>query len=305
MSGKALLPNYRDLFLWNYDNNNESLFELQWVFAPGNWGTQNSMPSYLMYNPDIGNGDGWGGDKGATWWMLSKYDGFVVSGDTMRGRTTDQRLHETFMLPGAYYPEITQTIPGGEQKLVYPYNTGGSNFAAVKKYVVGKAKDVGGQAAQQFYPNNTYMMRLAEMYLVYAEAELGDKDSTNDVKALDYFNKVHMRAGLPRWERQLSWNDIFNERLKEFAVESMAWYDLVQLHYYNPQKAYDILNSQDRGLFEIIPDQFPNPTQWTLVKTSWFTERYITATSGNFRIPLPNTELAQAPNLQKPAVEYP
>ena len=77
MSGSSLLTNYADLFKYPYDNNSESLFELQWVFSgPNVWGTNNSMPEYLAYNPDISFG-GWGGDKGATWWLMSQYDGIA------------------------------------------------------------------------------------------------------------------------------------------------------------------------------------------------------------------------------------
>lgn len=316
-SGKSLLNNYADLFKYPYDNNSESLFELQWVYQPGSWGTQNSAPAYLAYSSDIANGDGWGGDKGATWWMLSLYDGFTASGDTMlKGRTLDQRLKATYMLPGASYPEITQTLNGEDQKLIFPYVKGDVNFASVKKYVIGKAKDVGGQAASQIYPNDTYMMRLAEIYLIYAEAALGNSTSTNDATALEYFNKVHTRAGLsPRVDPvsgaaiPLTFDDIFYERVKEFAMESMVWYDLVSLHYYNPEKAYSILKSQDRGLYNITPDVFPNPSSWTVKKTTWATtERQINANSGNFLLPIPSAEISQAPNLDEnthPAVEYP
>ena len=318
-SGKSLLNNYADLFKYPYDNNSESLFELEWVYQPGSWGVQNSAPAYLAYSSDIANGDGWGGDKGATWWMLSLYDGLTASGDTMlKGRTLDQRLKATYMLPGSSYPEITQILNGVDQKLVFPYVTGDVNFASIKKYVIGKAKDVGGQAASQDYPNDTYMMRLAEMYLIYAEAELGNNTSTTDATALEYFNKVHTRAGLPPFtltdpvsgaSTPLTFDDIFKERIKEFAMESMGWYDLVSLHYYNPQKAYDILNSQDRGLYNITPDAFPNPTSWTIKKTTWATtERTVNANAGNFLLPIPSAEISQAPNLDEnthPAVEYP
>ena len=316
LSGAQLLNNYEDLFKFPYDNNKESLFELQWVFSPGVWGTQNSMPAYLNYGPDIANGDGWGGDKGATWWMLSQYEGFEPTGDTMlKGRTLDKRLKATYMLPGAVYPEITQTLNNVDQDLVFPYVTGDVNFASVKKYVVGQAKDLGGQAAQQNYPNNTYMMRLAEMYLIYAEAVLGNNASTTDATAVDYFNRVRTRAGLPAFTitdpvtgapTPLTFDVIFKERVKEFAMESMIWYDLVNLHYYNPQKAYDIINSQDRGYYNITPDVFPNPTSWTIKKTSWAnTDRKVNAHAGNFRLPIPDVEMSQAPNLKKPAVEYP
>lgn len=310
-SGKNLLNNYEDLFKYPYDNNAESLFELQWVFAGTNvWGTANSMPEYLAFSPDISFG-GWGGDKGATWWLLKQYDGFTEQPDgTLKGRTLDQRLHATFMLPGFYYPEITRV--SDKTKLVFPQTGTDQNFLSIKKYVIGSPIDLAGIASQQHYPNDTYMMRLAEMYLVYAEATIGNSSSTTDPVAIDYFNKVHTRAGLPAWtlsgtnaDGPLTLDAVYSERFKEFAMEGMAWYDLVSLHYWNPSKAFSILNSQDRGLFFAKADQVPNPTQWTFTKTSWFTQRTINANEGNFLLPIPNTELSQAPNLQKPPVDYP
>ena len=114
-----------------------------------------------------------------------------------------------------------------------------------------------------------------------------------------------MRAGLPEYILPLTEDQIFKERFVEFAVEGMAWYDLVSLHYYNKAKAYTILNSQDRGLFFTAPDKFPDPTLWTFAKTKWATtDRTINANDGNFLLPIPAAELAQAPNLLKPAVDY-
>ncbi|WP_262246837.1 RagB/SusD family nutrient uptake outer membrane protein [Parapedobacter soli] len=304
LSGASLLNSYADLFLYPYDNNAESLFSLQWTYSPGAWGTQNSTPAYLAYSGDIANGDGWGGDKGATWWMISMYDGIKATEEGMEGRTLDQRLKATFMLPGSHYAEITQSIPGGKQELIFPFTGTDNNFLSVKKYVTGKAEDVGGQAASQNYGHDTYMQRLAEIYLIYAEAVLGNQASTTDPTAVEYFNKVRMRSGLPAFEDPLTLDVILKERFVEFAMEGMAWYDLVSLHYYNPQKAYDILNTQDRGLFFTVPNQMPSPTSWTFTKTTWFTERNITANSGNFLLPIPTAELSQAPNLRKPAVDY-
>jgi hypothetical protein len=310
-SGKKLLNTYGELFRYPYDNNAESLFELQWVFSGANvWGTNNSMPEYLAFSPDISFG-GWGGDKGATWWLIQQYAGIEEQPDgTLKGRTLDQRLHATFMLPGAYYPEITKV--SDKAKLVYPFNGTDQNFLAVKKYVIGSPIDLAGVAAQQRYPHDTYMMRLAEMYLIYVEAAMGNTGSTSDPTAIEYFNKVRTRAGLPPYEvggtngtGPLTLDELFSERFKEFAMEGMAWYDLVSLHYWNPAKAFSILNSQDRGLFFTRPDQMPDPTQWTFTKTSWFSERTINANEGNFRLPIPNVELSQAPNLQKPPVDYP
>ncbi|MDX5436126.1 MAG: RagB/SusD family nutrient uptake outer membrane protein, partial [Pontibacter sp.] len=312
MSGRSLLKNYADLFRYPYDNNAESLFEQQWVFTT-DYGYANTMVSQITYSNDIANGDGWGGDLGASWWMLSLYDGLITEGDpstdaddgSKPGFTLDERLKASYMLPGAHYPEITQTVRNAdgteaEQGLIFPAPAADAenNFASIKKYVVGKAKDLGGQATTQRYPNNTYMLRLAEMYLIYAEATLGNNASTADDNALKYFNVVHTRAGLPAHEGPLTWDDIFEERMKEFAMEGLAWYDLVRLHYYNPQKAYDIINNQDRGLFVVQPDRMPNPTGWTFKKTEWFTERKANANSGNFELPIPAAEASQAPGLR-------
>lgn len=309
-SGKALLKNYADLFLFPYDNNNESLFELQWVFTT-EYAYANTMVSQIQFSNEIAaNGDGWGNSLSATWWMLSLYDGLMLNGGVTPGRTDDTRLKATYMLPGFVYPEITQrTVVNGEdveQDLLFPSPsaTDESSAASIKKYVVGGIKDLGGQAAAQRYPNNTYMLRLAEMYLTYAEAALGNNSSTVDSKALQYFNAVHTRAGLTPFVGALTADDIFNERFKEFAMESMSWYDLVRLHYYNPEKAYGIINNQDRGLFVIRPNQTPNPSRWTFTKTSWFTNRFAVANSGNFLLPLPASEVSQAPLLKEEPIPY-
>lgn len=317
-SDRKLLDNYGDLFRWSekagyrYDNNNESLFELQWVFAgPDAWGVGNSLPDYLAYNNNAAYG-GWGGSKGATWWILSQYEGFNVQADgTMKGRTIDQRLHATYMLPGAAYPDMTMR-DGTPFRYPSPAANADNNYVSIKKYVIGGPQDLGANAGQQRYPNNTYMLRLAEMYLIYAEATIGNNNSTTDPLAISYYNKVRQRAGLPAWtvsgtnaNGPLTLDVVLSERFKEFAMEGMAWYDLVRLHYWNPAKAFQILNAQDRGLFAAHPNNPTNPTEWTFTKTSWFSPRLVVANEGNFVMPIPAIELSQAPNLQQPAVDYP
>ncbi|HLT72898.1 MAG TPA: RagB/SusD family nutrient uptake outer membrane protein, partial [Cyclobacteriaceae bacterium] len=142
-------------------------------------------------------------------------------------------------------------------------------------------------------------------------AALGNQPATKDPKILEYFNAVHTRAGLPAivaddpngGPTEITWQMIFEERMKEFAMESVAWYDLVRLHYYDPEKAYGIINTQYRGLFVARPNQWPNPTAWTFSKLNWILE-YATANSGNFRLPLPASEVSQAPSLGSEPVPY-
>ena len=305
MSGRALLQDYSNLFRYPYDNNRESLFENQWVFHPTAWGYSNTMVSQITpLGNAISNGDGWGGDLGASYWMLGLYEGLMEE-----GFTNDKRLYSTFFMPGANYPEITQDAPTADdpkkqQDLIFPFTGTDMNIANIKKYVVGKAIDVNGEAAAQRYGNNTYMLRLAEMYLIYAEAALGNAGATTDAKAIEYFNIVHQRAGLPANEGDLTWEEIFHEKMREFAMEGRAWYEIVSIWYYNKERAYDIVNSQDRGHYFIKPNRMPNPTGWEIIPTPWDNNRRFSANDGNFQIPIPAAEISQAPNLRKAPVPY-
>lgn len=331
MSGHSLLSDYSNLFEYPYDNNAESLFELQWVFSAGNWDASNSMVSKINPFPEISvNNDAWGGSFGASWWILSLYEGLITEGDAgataddgqQPGFTLDERLKPTFMMPGFYYPELTlkRDLPpnvAGEGLIVpSPAATSAHDRVKIKKYVVGSELDLGGNAMDQRYPNNVYMLRLAEMYLIYVEATIGNAESTTDPKALEYFNVIRSRAGLPYFEGPIRMNStwsaneevykdhVLEERAVEFAMEARTWYDLVALHYYNPQKAYDIINHQYRGEFLALPDRMPNPTSWTFTKDPAEDEAYAEVSSGNFYMQIPAVELSQAPGLSEPAVDY-
>lgn len=328
-SGKQLIRPYENLFKYPYDNNSESLFELEWTSTGANFAASNNMTSQITPFGQIAvNNDGWGGSFGATYWQLSLYDGLIDRGtlpgpedDGVRpGFTNDQRLKASYMLPGAVYPEIKVKQAFGPNKqgdiLTVP-NTGTADMGSVfiKKYVVGNETN-GVPATQQNYPHNNYMLRLAEMYLIYVEAAIGNAESTEDQTALKYFNEIRNRAGLTNpvvsirmnrtWDASstLYKDDVLEERAKEFAMEGAFWYDLVRIHYYNPQKAYAIINNQDRGGFVARPDRFPNPTGWSFIKTAWFTERNAVVNSGNFYLQIPAVEISQAPSLTKPAVDY-
>ncbi|QEH39677.1 RagB/SusD family nutrient uptake outer membrane protein [Chitinophaga sp. XS-30] len=298
-SGAVLMNNYEDLFLMKNNNNSESLFALQWKYD-GDWGTQNSVQAFLAYGSEItGFGDGWGGDLGASLDILKLYT------------SADKRRKGTFMFPGDHYAYIHQAVddpnnPGKKiiQELQVPWNYVGTERyntrAWVKKYVVGRPEDNDGKVTQQHTEINTYMLRLAEVYLIYAEAVLGNAAVTNDASALMYYNAVRARAGLPA-KTSITADDIFTERRLELAMEGQAWYDIVRLHYYNPQKALSILNNQDRGSYRIIPNAATNATSWAIASD---TEAYYPVTESNFRLPYPAVEMTAAPNLRKPPVPY-
>lgn len=298
-SGAKLMSSYEDLFIMKNNNNSESLFSLQWKYD-GDWGTQNSVQAFLAYGSEItGFGDGWGGDLGASPDQLSLYT------------ATDKRLKGTFMLPGTHYSYIHQAVddpnnPGKKivQELQVPWNWVGTERyntrAWVKKYVVGRPEDNDGKVTQQHTEMNTYMLRLADVYLIYAEAALGNAASTNDVQALKYFNAVRERAGVPE-KNVITADDIYRERRLELAMEGQAWYDLVRMYYHSPQKVLDLIKNQDRGTYRVVPNAATNATGWTV--TSDVPAKYA-VTAGNFFLPIPAVELSAAPNLRKPPVPF-
>lgn len=298
-SGAGLMPVYDDLFKTANNNNSESLFSLQWKYD-GTWGSQNSVQAFLAFGSAItGFADGWGGDIGGSKFILDKYN------------PADKRRKSTFMYPGDKYPTIHQMVddpanPGKTkiQELEVPSNVNnGDRYntrAWVKKYVVGRPEDNAGKVQQQRTEIGTYMLRLADVYLLYAEAVLGNAASTADADALKYFNAVRERAGLSP-KSSISWNDIYEERLLELAMEGQAWYDLVRLHYYAPAKALSLIASQDRGSYRIRPNVYPNPTSWTIATD---VPAYYSITENNFYLPLPSNELTRAPNLRKTPVPY-
>jgi hypothetical protein len=305
-SGRTLMPNYEDLFKTKFNNNQETLFALQWVYN-GAWGTNNSTQAYLAFSSAItGTPDGWGGDLGASIYQLDQYEGL-----TTNNKTDDVRRKATFMFPGDHYSYIHQQVLDGAgnpviQELTVPTNGSYNSRAWVKKYVVGRPEDNEGKVQQQRTEMQTYMLRLAEVYLIYAEAILGNNASTNDGDALEYFNAVRERAGLGD-VASITLDDIYHERRCEFAMEGQAWYDWVRYSYFNEEDVYAQLSSQDRGFTRIVPIAVPEgeDPQWDVIPDpDGPAERTFTVNEGNFYLPIPESELSRAPSLRHPAVDY-
>lgn len=275
-SGHKLMTNYADLYKLANNNNSESLFSLQWVDKGAGWGVQNTLQAYFAPEGRLtGVGDGWGGSNGATPFMQSLYE------------ANDLRRKPTFMYFGDHYPELLQADGG------YTYDRKSSAGSAVKKYVIGRPEDNPGFALSfMSTPQNSYMLRLAEVYLIAAEAILGNDASTTNADALRYYNAVRERAGLTP-KTVITFDDIFIERFIELAVEGRNWHDVVRWHYFAPQKAKDFISSQNRGYFSWDGDNkdVTNPV-------------YITPADNSFRFPYPEAEVTRNPLLKQPPVDY-
>jgi len=274
-----LMPDYADLFKRENNNNSESIFALQWVVGSGFWGAQNSRQAYYAALPGLtGVGDGWGGGHQVSNWTFE-----LLGGNS----TDDARRKATYMTYGDHYPEL-RTAFGG-------YTHEGSR-PNIKKYIVGRPEDNDGQVEFMATDINTYMMRLAEVYLIAAEAILGNNETTTDARALQYFNTVRERAGVePKTE--LNFMTILEERVREFTMEGRMYFDLMRIFNRNPQDAIDLVDYQQRHMrhdwdgdlaaFELIQEGTP-----------------ITVNEESFRLPIPEAELTANPRLREDPVPY-
>ncbi|HKJ31324.1 MAG TPA: RagB/SusD family nutrient uptake outer membrane protein [Balneolales bacterium] len=280
-SGISLLPNFANLFRRQYNNNQESLFALQWVANEG-WGSQNVTQAFLAAVPKItGVGDGWGGGTSASAFLLKLFS---------NNQTDSLRQKATYMFYGDHYPDILKKDGG------YTYTGTYVVRSAVKKYVVGTPADNSGHVGFMSTDINTYMLRLAGVYLDYAEAILGNQNSTSNVEALRYYNAVRERAGLKPKSSITFW-DIWNTRWKELAFEDKDWFSLVRLHYFKPQVAINYINNQNREE-NYTYDPTTKDTTFTMPTTP------VKATASDFTFPYPEKDVLANSKLTQPPVSY-
>ena len=203
------------------------------------------------------------------------------------------RRHNSVASYGEEYPELSTD----ENPYIYGITEEASTQGAnVKKYVIGSNK-INGISAIHSAGINSYMLRLAEVYLNYAEAIMGNNESTRDEEALTYFNKVRQRAGMPTKDK-ITYEDLRHEFRVELAFEGLYWYQLLRRSYYRQQEVINYVNNQYR-----------NASYWEAsTKTYKLSDTYTkpgpqvsTATASNLVLPMSNIDQNKNPYLKSDA----
>jgi hypothetical protein len=201
-SGKSLWTNYADNFKLENENGQESLFEVQY---------KSGLNAYTYDGPGSAINEFWGARFFGNPYVVSGggYGFNIPEKEFVSGyESGDKRKAATIFVPGDKYPD-GQTQPTSLE--------GDPNGYNVRKFFAGTASTIWDS------PLNVPVLRLAEMYLIKAEA-LG---ATAD--GFTALNIVRRRAGLS----DLSAGNtsdfraaVLKERRYELAFEMDRWYDM-------------------------------------------------------------------------------
>ena len=361
-SGRTLTPEYSDIFRLAPSVHNatgEHLIAWQWECSSGRWTSQNTLQSDLCFDGFSEFGDLWGGWGGPSYDLALAFGADPVLGPKELQKVTDKRRQATMMMAGDFYDYFWTTkkskvdAKNGFNYLYFLYS-GDTDYAnngspaqfqgpcgmQNVKHLFGDGADheaaLGFSAARMSYQLPTPLLRLSDVYLVCAEANLlGNIDAS---KALKYTNAVRERAGVDALAA-VTFEDIWKERRLELAGEGDRWYDYVRRSYYDITAAMNDLKSQKMkqvwnydtacknywytgcgGSLENVPDDL---TAFDPSKAEWRTTGYIDDKGNDnpvkynddekapdrdayvnetiFTLPLPSADVVFNPHLLEPA----
>lgn len=211
-SGKSLVDfaTYKDMFNGKFEFNRESFFELNFISdRTDEWNSQNNVgqrlsiylaPAYIDNGNVSKNGFGnyfiheknlvrFGFNKVAVTDAALKAPAYVAESKTLRdSKAVDPRLWVV-----AYQPYLDSLRWDNVSRPVAKMPGDGLNIDGIQawswhKYVMNDKHVWAGNVANS---NNMYILRLADIYLLYAEASM---KTGQNAEALEYINKVHRRA---------------------------------------------------------------------------------------------------------------
>ena len=329
-SGRTLMANYSDVFRLQNALNRECLFSWLWTADTSIWTVQNTLQSDLAMQGFDEFGDCWGGYSGPS---VDLQEAFGVSplGDPATRTDVDGRRKATMMMAGDFYDYFWEdkTDEQGRKgfnflQFLYDSNGYGSGGPGTLQSATGvnsvkhlygdaydhKAHAVDGISASNMHSSlATPVLRLSDVYLVYAEAVIGNNNSTTDASAIDAFYKVRSRAiKSAARPTSITWNDVWKERRLELAMEGDRWYDFVRRSYYDMSGAINELKQQKRGAYYGLNTLYKNYYESKSWNVDASTMHYATETLApnvseqTFTLPFPSQDVVFNGNLQKTPV---
>jgi starch-binding outer membrane protein, SusD/RagB family len=203
----SLYPNYEQLFRIAHENNQESIFEIQATYVPGNCDVSNSQYSQVQGVRSVNRG-GWGFNVPTTD-LANSYE------------ANDPRKDATIIFRGETTPEgdvIPATVPNPmyNQKSYVPFT------------------DATNQNCNEGSEQNIRVLRYAEVLLMNAEAanETGNqtlaKQSLNAVRARARGGASGILPDVTTTDQATLRTAIWEERHHELAMEFDRYFDLIR-----------------------------------------------------------------------------
>ena len=331
-SGRELEENYSDIFRLSGNTCPESLIAWRWTAEGDHWTRQNTLQSDLAPSGFDETGATWGGWNGPSLDLLAAFEENPLSKDRVN---VDARRKATCMMAGDVYDyfwtDRSSTFAlGGFEICDFYFNTNEATLAARGKLTGGGIfqSPTGAQEVKHLVGDNadhiagigygmdrmatslaTHILRLADVYLILAEAQcLIDGGTTSNADALDAFNKVHNRSCTWKEETSLTWEKIWKERRLELALEGDSWYDYVRLAYYDSDRAINMLMNQERGTYYGLSDAYKTwfesgYTTWDMSSAGLTSSKLTNVTKAMFTLPFPDTDLLMNPHLSEDPVD--
>lgn len=213
-AGYTLGPDYLNLF--NADNNiNNATTEVIFPIVSDGIVTQNYGPTTLMINGQVGSQEGNGEDFG------------VNSGGWGGALRVTRQFSETF-LNGSYGQDDRNTLIT-EDRTIEVENIADQTTGYIIAKWSNRTSDGSFGSSRDIVDTDFPMFRLADVYLMYAEAHLRSGAGSR-TQAVTYFNALRQRANNPNTitENGLNLDLILDERLVELHWESHRRQDLIR-----------------------------------------------------------------------------
>ncbi len=327
-SGRTLTPRYSDIFRMTpaqFQQTGEELFTWHWQCKQEVWTSQNSIQCDVGLVGFDENGSLWGDWKGPS---VDLQDAFGVSAvdDPSTRKNTDDRRQATMMMFGDQYDYFwtdkggfdfyrffydENYYPGGLSSNASSKQWGCASGANYAKHLYG---DVADHTAAFGYPSfgmynqlPTHILRLGDIYLVYAEAAFLTGDTAS---ALTYVNKIRERANAAP-VASVDYETIWKERRLELALEGDRWYDYVRRSYYDVDACIKDLKAQRRSSWSGLDAVYktyvtdaqgnymgPGTRPWDASAVTYSgSEELTNVVPSMFTIPFPTEDVVMNPNV--------
>ena len=239
----TLCPQYADNFTLEGENGQESIFEIQYI------GNEGDGTGDYGQNAD----ERYGATRGTFTLVLTRSRSSIINtmGDGWGFNKPTQNLYDEFE-PGDIRRSVTIYTPKAEELTSPAEETYLGNINLSRKYALYNTVYTEADAAKcvTIYKNghatrgplNNRQIRLADVYLMQAEAYLG---AGNAAGAAQYINLVRKRVGLSEIATA-DWTALRHERRCELAMEGHRWFDLVRWNIaYETMTAYEATETAD------------------------------------------------------------